>query len=116
MLSSPKPIPFSADPAELAAAPALEPGFRELFIRNPLPMWIFESSSLRFLAVNDAAVQRYGWTREEFLAMTADQVRPDADVAAFLEYRRKVEFGVEAGLKPGANWRHVTKSGEIIAV
>lgn len=79
-------------------------------------MWIFESSSLRFLAVNDAAVTRYGWTREEFLSMTADQVRPDADVAAFLEFRRKVEFGVEAGLKPGANWRHVTKSGEVLAV
>jgi two-component system, cell cycle sensor histidine kinase and response regulator CckA len=116
MLSSPKPIPFSADPAERAAAPALEPGFRELFQRNPLPMWIFESSSLRFLAVNDAAIARYGWTSEEFLAMTADRVRPDADVAAFLEYRRKVEFGVEAGLKHGANWRHVTKAGEIVAV
>ncbi len=92
------------------------PGFKELFIENPLPMWIFESNSLRFLAVNDAAVARYGWSHEEFLTMTADQTRPDADVAAFLEYRRKVEFGMESGLKTGRNWRHVTKTGEVVAV
>lgn len=79
-------------------------------------MWIFESSSLRFLAVNNAAVTRYGWTREEFHQITADQVRPEADVASFLEYRRKVEFGVESGLKANRNWRHLTKSGEIVAV
>jgi PAS domain S-box-containing protein len=121
MLSSLKPIPFSADPNHPAgdgsstAGPQL-PGFRELFEENPVPMWIFESSSLRFLAVNQAAIVRYGWTREEFHKMTADQVRPDADVAAFLEFRRKVEFGVESGLKSGRNWRHVTKSGEIVAV
>jgi PAS domain S-box-containing protein len=48
--------------------------------------------------------------------MTADQVRPEADVGAFLEYRRKVEFGMESGLKTGRNWRHITKTGEVVAV
>lgn len=121
MLSDLKPIPFSADanhPVSAPVSPASShlPGFHELFEENPVPMWIFESNSLRFLAVNRAAVERYGWSREEFLAMTADQVRPDSDIASFLEYRRKVEFGIESGLKTGRNWRHVTKSGEIIAV
>lgn len=118
MLSELKPIPFSSE-AVSSGGPSMTsgvPGFKELFIENPLPMWIFESNSLRFLAVNEAAIARYGWTLEEFLVMTADQVRPEADVANFLEYRRKVEFGMESGLKTGKNWRHITKSGEIIAV
>lgn len=121
MLSSLNPIPFSADapPPQQQPAPAPStglPGFQELFVENPVPMWIFESSNLRFLAVNDAAVARYGWSKQEFLSMTADKVRPEADVPAFLEYRRKVEFGVESGLKHGKGWRHVTKAGEIMAV
>lgn len=121
MLSSFQPIPFSSEPSHptgsgsTAEIPRL-PGFRELFVENPLPMWIFESSSLRFLAVNQVALARYGWTEAEFLSMTADQVRPDAEVAPFLEYRRKVEFGVEAGYQAGRNWRHVTKAGEIVDV
>ena len=50
--------------------------FRELFERNPLPMWVYAPDTLHFLAVNDAAVRHYGWTRDEFLAMTLDDVRP----------------------------------------
>jgi two-component system, cell cycle sensor histidine kinase and response regulator CckA len=118
MLSNLKPIPFSSE-AVSSAGPASVPsvpGFKELFVENPLPMWIFETNSLRFLAVNDAAVARYGWSVEEFLAMTADQVRPESDLPSFLEYRRKVEFGMESGLKTGRNWRHVTKAGEVVAV
>ena len=79
-------------------------------------MWIFDTETLKFLAVNDAAIGRYGWTREEFLKMTADQVHPSASLPAFLEYRRRVEFGTVAGLSRDCDWQHLTKSGENIAV
>ena len=43
--------------------------FRLLFAANPLPMWVFDQATLRFLEVNDAAVAHYGYARDEFLAM-----------------------------------------------
>ncbi|HWO69826.1 MAG TPA: PAS domain S-box protein, partial [Actinomycetota bacterium] len=57
-----------------------EERYRLLFERNPQPMWIFDTESLRFLAVNDAAVRLYGYSREEFLAMTIEDIRPPEDV------------------------------------
>lgn len=47
-----------------------EERYRLLFEANPQPMWVFDRETLRFLAVNDAAVSHYGYSREEFLAMT----------------------------------------------
>ena len=41
--------------------------FRLLFYGNPLPMWVFDNETLQFLAVNDAALAKYGWSKEEFL-------------------------------------------------
>ena len=50
--------------------------FRLLFEDNPLPMWVFERESLRFLEVNQAAVAHYGYTHDEFLGMTLADIRP----------------------------------------
>src|SRR6185437_9054305 len=50
--------------------------YQLLFDRNPLPMWVFDEETLRFLAVNDAAVAHYGYEREQFLAMTIMDIRP----------------------------------------
>ena len=47
-----------------------------LFDANPQPMWIFDVETLEFLAVNDAAVRHYGYSREEFLGMTIMDIRP----------------------------------------
>ena len=41
-----------------------------------MPMWTFDRDTLRFVAVNDAAVRHYGYTRDEFLAMTLADIRP----------------------------------------
>ena len=79
-------------------------------------MWIFDTETLKFLAVNDAAIERYGWSSAQFLAMTADQVHPASDLPTFLEYRRRVEFGTAGGLSTDCDWQHLTKSGEIVAV
>ncbi len=65
----------------LAAEEALrasEERYRFLFNANPLPMWLVDTETMRFLAANDAAVRLYGYSREEFLAMSVDEVQvPD---------------------------------------
>ena len=54
--------------------------YRLVFEKNPLPMWVFDTETLAFLAVNDAAIEHYGYSREEFLSMTADRIRPAEEV------------------------------------
>ena len=73
---------------DIGALHRAEEEYRHLFERHPSPMWIFDVETLRFLAVNDAAVAAYGWSREEFLAMTIADIRPEEDVEAL---RRDVE-------------------------
>lgn len=46
---------------------------------SPLPMWIFNTETLRFVAVNEAAVQKYGWSRDEFFAKTILDIRPESE-------------------------------------
>jgi two-component system, cell cycle sensor histidine kinase and response regulator CckA len=55
--------------------------YRLLFDANPQPMWVFDVDSLAFLAVNDAAIRHYGYSREEFLRLTVVDLRPQDDVA-----------------------------------
>ena len=83
-----------------------------LFERNPLPMWIFDTETLRFLAVNDAAVEHYGWAPDEFAAMTIKDIRPPEDLPALMD---DLAEGHTA-LRGGQVWRHRKKSGDIIHV
>jgi diguanylate cyclase (GGDEF)-like protein/PAS domain S-box-containing protein len=53
-----------------------EESFRLLFEGNPVPMWVFDLTSLYFLAVNEAAIEHYGYSREQFLKMTILDIRP----------------------------------------
>jgi two-component system, cell cycle sensor histidine kinase and response regulator CckA len=84
--------------------------FRLLFAHNPLPTWVFDSESLRFLQVNDSAVAQYGYSQDEFESMTILDIRPPSDHAAFLDSLR--EWKGHARYK--AQWRHVTKDGHTI--
>ncbi|MEO6787214.1 MAG: ATP-binding protein [Chthoniobacteraceae bacterium] len=119
MLTYGTPIPFSNVSSEgsrnAEGTVSDVPGFDVLFERAPLPMWICDATNFRFLATNFAALKSYGWSREDFLAMTMDRILPTKDVATFLEYRRQVDSH-GAGLNQKQNWRHKTKAGEIIAV
>lgn len=56
-----------------------EASFRMLFESNPVPMWVYERGSLRFLAVNRAALLHLGYTAEQFLGMTLLDVKPEAE-------------------------------------
>nr|WP_280845447.1 PAS domain S-box protein [Neoroseomonas nitratireducens] len=57
------------------------------FWSNPVPMWIFEQGSLRFLDVNEAAVESYGWSRDEFLRMTIRDIRSPAEAERLDRWR-----------------------------
>ena len=83
---------------------------RKLFENNPHPTWVFDRETLRFLAVNVAAVRKYGYSRDEFLAMTLKDIRPPEDVPALLETVKTLGEGNESS---GA-WRHRLKDGTII--
>jgi two-component system, cell cycle sensor histidine kinase and response regulator CckA len=86
--------------------------FRLLFEDNPLPMWVFDQESLRFLEVNQAAREHYGYSREEFLEMTLADVRPAEDVPRLREVLHS-----QAGLPSGSSqWRHRLKDGRLIEV
>jgi PAS domain S-box-containing protein len=86
--------------------------YRLLFECNPIPMWVFDRGTLRFLAVNDAAIKRYGFTQQEFLAMTILEIRPEEDVADALQ----VIANPADGLQEIGFWRHRKKNGELIDV
>ena len=61
-----------------------EKQYRVLFATYPSPTWVYDAETLAFLAVNDAAVAHYGYSREQFLAMTIRDIRPAEDIPALL--------------------------------
>jgi PAS domain S-box-containing protein len=89
-----------------------EKRYRLLFESNPHPMWVFDCDTLRFLAVNNAAVTKYGFSESEFLAMTIKDIRPEEDVPRLLESaQRRIE-----GVDHAGTWRHKLKDGRVIDV
>jgi two-component system cell cycle sensor histidine kinase/response regulator CckA len=86
--------------------------YRVLFKTMPLPMWVYSLDSLRFSAVNQAAVDRYGYTNEEFLSMSVMDVRPATDVPRLAQ----VISEIDGKAIKGQAWTHRTKSGELIDV
>ncbi|PYQ43788.1 MAG: hybrid sensor histidine kinase/response regulator [Acidobacteria bacterium] len=90
-----------------------EEQYRLLFESNPHPMWVYDPDSLAFLAVNDAAVHLYGYTREEFLAMTIKDIRPAADVPRLLT---RLAEDPARGRSSDGTWQHRLKDGALIDV
>ncbi len=89
-----------------------EERYRALFEATPHAMWVFDLETQRFLEVNEAAVQAYGWSREEFLGMTLQDIRPPADVPDFvLRAVRPAADAQQTGV-----WRHCRKDGSIVLV
>jgi PAS domain S-box-containing protein len=85
---------------------------RKLFDNNPHPTWVIDRETLRFLAVNAAAVRKYGYSSDEFLAMTIKDIRPPEDVLALLESVGAIRDGNESvGI-----WRHRRKDGTVIDI
>jgi two-component system sensor histidine kinase UhpB len=89
-----------------------EERYRGLFNNNPMPMWVFDAETLRFIEANGAAEQHYGYTKEEFLSKGPADIRLNGD-------RIKLKQEVEAvrnspdGVKKGI-LKHVKKNGQVI--
>jgi PAS domain S-box-containing protein len=78
-----------------------------LFDNNPLPVWIFDSTTLAFLAVNESAVRVYGYSMDEFLGMTIERIRPVDSLPAFNRHLSTLSPSVPySGI-----WRHQKKDG-----
>jgi PAS domain S-box-containing protein len=89
-----------------------EKKYKNLFENNPQPMWVYNIATLRFLNVNEAAIQHYGYTRSEFLSMTLKEVRPFEDVEPLLR-----DISLPSGkLSQAGVWRHKKKNGDVIFV
>jgi PAS domain S-box-containing protein len=85
---------------------------RDMFLQHPQPMWVYDKETLEFIAVNDAAIRYYGYSREEFMRLTLKDIRPAEDVPGFLAARQSAMDGHrDIGVV-----RHRKKSGEVVFV
>jgi len=92
-----------------------EQKYRNLFELSPVPMWVFDPLSYRFLRVNQAARDHYGYTEEEFLSMSIMDIRPAEDIDLI---KRKLEIihSSRPGDKVDRFFRHLKKNGDLIIV
>ena len=86
-----------------------EERYRLLFESTPQPIWVYNEETLAFLAVNEAATRTYGFTRDEFLSRTVDDIRAREDIPTLM-----IKTGDD--LVISSPWRHRTKDGKTIYV
>ena len=98
--------------SDVTALKRREASFRLLFDNNPMPMWVFDAETARFLSVNDAAVQHYGYAREKFLSMTLDQIWPEDERIS----HREALVNIGESYQSNRNWRHIRADGSEIHV
>ena len=89
--------------------------FRGLFDTHPVPMYIFDRDTLRFLAVNAAAVQQYGYSESEFLAMTVRAIRPSGEIGRLESHLLRSDDGPQQGRTMAGVWHHRRKDGSTIS-
>lgn len=85
-----------------------EAQYRYLFELSPVPLWVFDQDSLRFLAVNEATVHLYGWSLADFSAMSLQDLLPHDELERF---RADLLEGQPDG---GRVWRHRTSDGRLL--
>ncbi|GGJ52973.1 HD domain-containing phosphohydrolase [Deinococcus roseus] len=106
-----------SEPSQNIQEPTLSSGASELleaaFWLNPLPMWVYEQHTLRFLEVNQAALNQYGYTREEFLRLTLLDIRPATEKPVLVQYFRTLQA---AETEEDQVWLHQKKNGQCMEV
>ncbi len=86
--------------------------YRQLFYEHPVPMWIYRWGTLKFLAVNNAAVSKYGFSRKEFEAMDILSIREPSSIPAVLDDVKRTDKNLDyRGI-----WQHRKKNGELFYV
>jgi PAS domain S-box-containing protein len=101
---------------QIEAANSLKESFaryKDLFLSNPIPMWVYRVSDLKFLEVNDAAVEKYGYSRDEFTSMNLTQIRPPSEIGRLSEelIKPRADYHHIPGI-----WNHQLRDGRIIKV
>lgn len=91
-----------------------EKRYKDLFHLSPIPMYLYCCSSYKFLDVNQATINHYGYSREEFLSMKLPDIRPKEDLSIWEEHMNKLEEGIP--FPDSVIVRHIKKNGEIIMV
>jgi diguanylate cyclase (GGDEF)-like protein/PAS domain S-box-containing protein len=86
--------------------------YRYMFEANPLPMWIRDEETMDILAVNEAAIRSYGYTRDEFLRLKTTDMHLPADRPGYLQAVR----ARDSGLSFTSRWRHRRKDGSLLDV
>lgn len=89
-----------------------EANYKLLFDNNPMPMWMFTSDEWKIVGVNNAALDMYGYSKEEFLQKQLIEMRPAEDVQEFLDYSNDKRLDK----KIRTHWRHQKKDGTIFHV
>ncbi|AXX16405.1 PAS domain S-box protein [Leptospira borgpetersenii] len=90
------------------------PGVESIFYKLPEPAFLFDPSTLRFLAVNDAAIHLYGFSREEFAGMNLLEIRPEEDRT---DMETAIQnFAKETGIRSRGVWRHWRKDKKFLYV
>ena len=97
-------------PEKPPATTAGNDDFRSLFECNPEPLFIYDNETLRFLIVNDEAVRRYGYSREEFTRMQFTELWPPEGIPALMETLRQKAADFRG------QWRHRRKDGSVLEV
>jgi len=86
--------------------------YRLLFDSNPIPVWVFDTETLSILDVNATAVDRYGYSREEFLRTKITHIRPQEELPALMANLRSSQDPIQ----DSGPWKHRKKTGELIDV
>ncbi|CAD6522245.1 hypothetical protein LMG27952_01449 [Paraburkholderia hiiakae] len=89
--------------------------FQGLFDAHPVPMYVFDRETLRFLAVNSAAIQQYGYSEEEFLAMTVRDIRPAEDISRLEQHLTRSDMLTQNVRMMAGIWHHRRRDGSIIS-
>jgi diguanylate cyclase (GGDEF)-like protein/PAS domain S-box-containing protein len=98
--------------SDVTALKRRDASFRLLFDNNPMPMWVFDAESMRFLNVNDAAVQHYGYSRAEFLCMELKEIWPQDEWESHTEALQRIGDSYQSN----RNWRHLRADGSEVEV
>ena len=93
--------------------------FEFLFKNNPIPMWVYDRKSFKFIKVNEAAIQKYGYSREEFLSLTILDIRPKNTIKKVKESIFRFQNNNNNNnnnIEEEEEWIHCKKNGEQINV
>jgi diguanylate cyclase (GGDEF)-like protein/PAS domain S-box-containing protein len=98
--------------SDVTALKKREESFRLLFDNNPMPMWVFDTETIGFVSVNDAAVQHYGYSRAAFLRMKLQDIWPQDEWVTHTQALQQIGDNNYSS----RNWRHLKADGSEIQV